>query len=296
MGHRPGVPGRSPRQEATRVKTYAPKPEHIERRWYVVDASGQVLGRVASEVAALLRGKHKPIFAPHMDTGDHVIVINADKVTLTGGKETKKVAYRHSGYPGGIRATRYDELLATRPVYAVEKAVKGMLPKNRLGRSMVRKLHVVAGADHPHGSQQPVAYTIGQPPAWQGLPQPLKSRHLTTPTTRRATATQDAATGVPATEEGAATKTTPEKTAAMKPTAAADGAKKTTAKKTTAKKTTAKKTTAKKTTAKKTTAKKTTAKKTTAKKTTAKKTATRKPAAKKSSAKKTTARGPSKED
>jgi large subunit ribosomal protein L13 len=249
------------------VKTYAPKPEHIERRWYVVDASGQVLGRLASEVAALLRGKHKPIYAPHMDTGDHVIVINADQVTLTGGKEAKKIAYRHSGYPGGIRATRYDELLATRPVYAVEKAIKGMLPKNRLGRSMFGKLHVVAGADHPHGSQQPVDYTIGQPPAWQGLPQPLKSRHLTKPTPRRTTPTTEPAAEAAETDESVRTATP----ATEEPTAKKSDAKKSTAKKSVAKKSTAKKSAAKKTTAKKTTAKKTTAKKTTAKKTTAKK-------------------------
>src|SRR5919108_4357498 len=106
------------------MKTYAPKPEHIQRRWYVVDATGQVLGRLASEVASVLRGKHKPMFAPHMDTGDHVIVVNADKVELTGEKAGKKVAYRHSGFPGGIRAVRYTELLANRPAQAVEKAVR----------------------------------------------------------------------------------------------------------------------------------------------------------------------------
>jgi large subunit ribosomal protein L13 len=154
------------------MKTYSPKPEHIERRWYVIDASGKVLGRVASEAAALLRGKHKPIFAPHMDVGDHVIIVNADKVELTGGKELKKFAYRHSGYPGGITATRYDDLMRNRPVFAVEKAIRGMLPKNRLGRSMIRKLHVVPGPEHPHAAQQPEAYTLGQPPMWQGLPAP----------------------------------------------------------------------------------------------------------------------------
>ena len=163
------------------MKTYSPKPEHIERRWYVIDAGDKVLGRVASEAAALLRGKHKPIFAPHMDTGDHVIVVNADKVVLTGGKEMKKFAYRHSGYPGGITATRYDDLMATRPVFAVEKAIKGMLPKNRLGRAMIRKLHVLGGPDHPHEAQLPVAYTLGQPPVWEGLPErpvaELKPRH-----------------------------------------------------------------------------------------------------------------------
>jgi large subunit ribosomal protein L13 len=270
------------------MKTYSPKPEHIERRWYVVDAADQVLGRLASEVAALLRGKHKPIFAPHMDTGDHVIVINADKVTLTGGKELKKVSYRHSGYPGGISGVRYDVLLADRPVFAVEKAIRGMLPKNRLGRSMIRKLHVVAGAEHPHGAQKPVGYTFGKPPKWEGLPTPkgneLKTRHLTgadikEPGTKPKDAKPEAGTTVPEPTPGesAAKASTAKKSTAKKTTAKKATAKKTTAKKTSAKKTTAKKTTAEKTTAKKATAKKATAKKTTAKKTTAKK-ATTKPA------------------
>src|SRR2546430_11667297 len=143
------------------MKTYSPKPEHIERSWYVVDASGQVLGRLASEVATLLRGKHKPIFAPHMDTGDHVVVINADKVELSGNKAQDKFAYRHSGYPGGIKGVRYADLLATRPVAAVEKAVRGMLPKNRLGRQQIKKLHVVAGAGHPHAAQKTVQLAGG---------------------------------------------------------------------------------------------------------------------------------------
>ncbi len=244
------------------MKTYSPKPEHIERRWYVVDASGRVLGRVASEVAALLRGKHKPIFAPHMDTGDHVIVINADKVELTGGKELKKVAYRHSGYPGGITGVRYDELLATRPVFAVEKAVRGMLPKNRLGRAMIRKLHVVAGSEHPHGAQRPVDYTFGQPPMWEGLPGPAVKDRKGSPEEKDEPRSEPAATAASAkkttAKEPAAKKPTAKKTTAKKPTATA---KKPTA---TAKKTTAKK----KPTAKKPTA---TAKKTTAKKPTAKK-------------------------
>jgi large subunit ribosomal protein L13 len=152
------------------MKTYSPKPEHIERTWYVVDASGVVLGRLASEVAAILRGKHKPMFAPHMDTGDHVIVINAGKIEMTGGKEAKKVAYRHSGYPGGIKGVGYTRLLAEKPHVAVEKAIRGMLPKNRLGRQMIKKLHVVAGPEHPHQAQKPVPYTLGQPPVWEGLP------------------------------------------------------------------------------------------------------------------------------
>ena len=253
------------------MKTYSPKPEHIERRWYVIDAGDQVLGRVASEAAALLRGKHKPIFAPHMDTGDHVIIVNADKVVLTGGKETKKFAYRHSGYPGGIRSTRYDVLMSTRPVFAVEKAVRGMLPKNRLGRSMIRKLHVVGGAEHPHEAQQPVTYTLGRPPMWEGLPTAagLKPRHRTPGAAPRGTEADEVA-GEPASEAAApASETTAKKSAA----------KKSTAKKTTAKKSTAKKSTAKKTAAKKSTAnKKSTAKKSTAKRSTAKKAAPKKKA------------------
>jgi large subunit ribosomal protein L13 len=152
------------------MKTYSPKPEHIERRWYVVDAGGHVLGRVASEVATILRGKHKPMFAPHMDTGDHVVVVNADKIELTGNKGEDKYAYRHSGYPGGITAVRYKDLMATRPVAAVEKAVRGMLPKNSLGRQMIKKLHVVPGPEHPHAAQSPVALALGERPAWDGLP------------------------------------------------------------------------------------------------------------------------------
>src|SRR5438270_8456261 len=113
MGRRPSRPTLS------RMKTYSPRPQHIEHRWYVMDASGAVLGRLASEVATILRGKHKPIFAPHMDTGDHVVIVNADKIELTGGKEMKKIAYRHSGYPGGITATRYDRLMTERPVFVV---------------------------------------------------------------------------------------------------------------------------------------------------------------------------------
>ena len=131
------------------------KTEHIERRWYVIDAGEQVLGRVATEAAVVLRGKHKPIFAPHMDVGDNLIIINAAKVVLTGGKETKKVAWRHSGHPGGITGTLYEDLLEKRPAFVVEKAVRGMLPKNTLGRKLFRKLKVYAGPAHPHAAQQP---------------------------------------------------------------------------------------------------------------------------------------------
>jgi large subunit ribosomal protein L13 len=152
------------------MKTYSPKPEHIERRWYVVDASGVVLGRLASEVATILRGKHKPMYAPHMDTGDHVVVVNADKIELTGNKGEDKYAYRHSGFPGGVTAVKYKDLMARRPVAAVEKAVRGMLPKNTLGRQMLKKLHVVPGPEHPHQAQAPVALALGDRPAWDGLP------------------------------------------------------------------------------------------------------------------------------
>jgi large subunit ribosomal protein L13 len=156
------------------MKTYAPSPRDIERRWYVIDADGAVLGRLASEVAGILRGKHKPIFAPHADTGDNVIVVNARGIRLTGGKETKKVAYRHSGYPGGLTAIDYATLLEERPVKAVEKAVRGMLPKNRLGRAMIGKLRVYEGTEHPHGPQKPARLALGEVPAWDGLPTPAE--------------------------------------------------------------------------------------------------------------------------
>jgi large subunit ribosomal protein L13 len=162
----------SPGADLSTLKTYSPKPEHVRRRWYVLDADRQVLGRVATEAAHILRGKHKPIYAPHVDVGDHVIIVNAAKVVLTGGKESKKVAYRHSGHPGGITATVYADLLARRPAFAVEKAVRGMLPKNRLGRAMIKKLHVEPGPEHRHQAQRPEAWTIGERPVWEGLPAP----------------------------------------------------------------------------------------------------------------------------
>jgi large subunit ribosomal protein L13 len=156
----------------TATKTFSPKPRDIERKWFVVDADGAVLGRLASEVAKVLRGKHKPIFAPHADTGDHVIVVNARGVRLTAGKEQKKVWYRHSGYPGGLREIGYERLLAERPATAVEKAIKGMLPKNRLGRQMFKKLAVYEGPEHPHQAQKPMPLAIGEVPRWEGLPVP----------------------------------------------------------------------------------------------------------------------------
>jgi large subunit ribosomal protein L13 len=146
------------------VRTFSPKSDDITRQWHVVDASGVVLGRLASQVAVLLRGKHKPIFAPHVDTGDFVIIINADKVELSGNKLEQKLAYRHSGYPGGLRSVGYGELMEKHPERAVEKAVRGMLPKNSLGRKTLRKLKVYAGPDHPHQAQQPAPFEITQVP------------------------------------------------------------------------------------------------------------------------------------
>lgn len=144
------------------TRTYSPKADEIQRDWLVIDATDIVLGRLASHVAALLRGKHKPTFAPHMDMGDFVIVVNAEKIALTGSKLQKKIAYRHSGYPGGITATGYVEMLEKHPTRAVEKAVRGMLPKTSLGRAQFGKLKVYAGAEHPHAAQQPKPYTITQ--------------------------------------------------------------------------------------------------------------------------------------
>jgi len=144
------------------VRTYSPKPGDVTRQWHVIDAQDIVLGRLATTAASLLRGKHKPIYAPHVDTGDFVIIINADKVHLSGNKRTQKMAYRHSGYPGGLRSVRYDDLLANNPEKAVEKAVKGMLPKNTLGRQMLSKLKVYKGDVHPHAAQQPVPFEITQ--------------------------------------------------------------------------------------------------------------------------------------
>ena len=144
------------------MRTYTPKPGDVEKNWYVIDATDVVLGRLAAQAAALLRGKHKPRFAPHADCGDYVIIINADKVVLTHGKADRKFAYRHSGYPGGLTATPYRELLATRPERAVEKAVKGMVPHTRLGRAQLKKLRVSAGGEPPHASQNPQAFEITQ--------------------------------------------------------------------------------------------------------------------------------------
>ncbi|TMR29991.1 50S ribosomal protein L13 [Actinomadura geliboluensis] len=144
------------------MRTYTPKPADVQRQWYVIDATDVVLGRLASQVAQLLRGKHKPIYAPHLDTGDFVVIVNAEKVALSGNKLEQKRAYRHSGYPGGLRSVTYADLLAKHPERAVEKAIKGMLPKNSLGRKMFGKVKVYAGPDHPHQAQKPVPFEITQ--------------------------------------------------------------------------------------------------------------------------------------
>jgi large subunit ribosomal protein L13 len=144
------------------VRTFSPKQGDVQRQWHVIDATDVVLGRLATHTATLLRGKHKPIFAPHVDTGDFVVIVNAGKVALTGNKRQTKIAYRHSGYPGGLKRVRYDELLESRPERAVELAVKGMLPKNTLGRQMLKKLKVYAGPEHPHAAQQPTPFEITQ--------------------------------------------------------------------------------------------------------------------------------------
>ncbi|WP_396643139.1 50S ribosomal protein L13 [Microbacterium sp.] len=144
------------------TRTYTPKAGEIQREWLIIDATDVVLGRLASHAAALLRGKHKPTFANHMDTGDFVIIINADKVALTGQKLEKKKAYRHSGYPGGLKSVTYGELMDKNPERAVEKAIRGMLPKNSIGRAQLGKLKVYRGAEHPHAAQQPKTYTLDQ--------------------------------------------------------------------------------------------------------------------------------------
>ncbi len=142
------------------MKTYAPKAQEVERDWFLVDAEGMTLGRMATEVARILRGKHKPTFAPYLDTGDHVVIINADKIVLSSNKAEAKQVYRHSGYPGGLKAESYGNYLARRPADAVRKSIVGMLPKNRLGRQQARKLKIYAGPTHPHSAQKPAPLDI----------------------------------------------------------------------------------------------------------------------------------------
>ena len=144
------------------VSTYSPKPGEVTRKWHVIDAEDVVLGRLAVTAATLLRGKHKAQFAPHVDTGDFVVVVNASKIALTGNKRNDKLAYRHSGRPGGLKAVPYGELLDSDPRKAVERAVWGMLPKNKLSRQMIKKLKVYSGPEHPHAAQKPQPYQITQ--------------------------------------------------------------------------------------------------------------------------------------
>ena len=234
------------------MKTYSPKPRDIERRWYVLDASGAVLGRLATQAASILRGKHKPIYAPHADTGDHVIVVNAKDVTLSGGKENKKVAYHHSGHPGGLTETVYSRLLANKPAFAVEKAIKGMLPHNRLGRQMAGKLRVYAGADHRHQAQKPQPLGLGEVPKWDGLPAP----EATAPAAPEPNAPADKRSTAKRTSAKASAASPAKKTRAKRSTAKANSAKKTPAKRTTAKRTAASSSAKKKTTTRRTTKKK----------------------------------------
>ncbi len=142
------------------MKTYSAKPLEVERKWYVIDAEDQILGRLATVVANILRGKNKPNFTPHVDTGDFVVIINADKIQVSGKKETDKKYYRHSGYPGGLKVRTFRELMEKDPTKAIEKAVKGMLPHNTLGGEQFNKLKVYAGPEHPHAAQQPVVYEM----------------------------------------------------------------------------------------------------------------------------------------
>ncbi len=229
------------------MKTYSPKPEHIVRRWYVIDASGLVLGRLASEVAAILRGKHKPIFAPHMDVGDNVIVVNASQIELTGGKEVQedlvsplRLPRRHQGDPLRHAPRRPS------PTFVIEKAVRGMLPKNSLGRSMIKKLHVVAGAEHPHQAQQPVPYTLGQPPVWEGLPekQPRPTRKARDGSHTREAGGEEARRQ--AQDDGQERREVTRQEVRRQEAAGAQAGAPRPAKKTTARKTTARKSTAKK--------------------------------------------------
>lgn len=137
------------------MKTFSPTPADIKRDWYVVDAENKILGRLAAQIAHRLRGKHKPEFAPHMDNGDFIVVVNCEKIAVTGKKMSDKMYYRHTGYPGGLKETNLEKMLARKPQFVLEAAVRGMLPKNRLGRAMLKKLKVYAGSEHPHAAQQP---------------------------------------------------------------------------------------------------------------------------------------------
>ena len=143
------------------MKTFSAKPAEVRRDWYVVDASGKTLGRLSTEIARRLRGKHKPVYTPHVDTGDYIVVVNAEKIRVTGNKLKQKKHYTHSGYSGGLREISYEKLLEQKPEFPVRKAVRGMLPKNRLGRKLLKKLKVYAGPDHPHTAQTPQPFELG---------------------------------------------------------------------------------------------------------------------------------------
>jgi len=142
------------------MKTFSAKSETVQREWLLVDATDKTLGRLATEIASRLRGKHKPVYTPHVDTGDYIVVVNADKVKVTGGKASSKMYYRHSGYPGGLKSMNFEDLMGHKPTDALELAVKGMLPKNPLGRQMFTKLKVYAGSEHPHAAQQPQVLSL----------------------------------------------------------------------------------------------------------------------------------------
>ena len=142
------------------MSTFMANSANVERKWYVIDGDGVVLGRLASQVALMLRGKHKPTFTPHVDTGDFIIVINTDKIALTGNKPEQKIYYHHTGYPGGLKETKYADLMAKKSEFALKKAVRGMLPKGPLGNKMLKKLKVYAGAEHPHAAQQPEVFEM----------------------------------------------------------------------------------------------------------------------------------------
>ena len=181
------------------MRTYTPRASEIERTWYVVDAEGLTLGRMSTEVARVLRGKHKATFTPHIDTGDHVIIVNADKVVLTSGKAEKKMVHRHTGYPGGIRSTTYADELDTKPADAVRRTVRGMIPKNRLGRQQLKKLKVYAGPEHPHSAQkpQPLASTLPEP-VRNGVPTSCLSRSSSPPVAASAPSPASASVRAPA--------------------------------------------------------------------------------------------------
>ena len=157
------------------MKTHQVTPDQIVRRWYLVDAEDQTLGRLASRVAQILRGKHKPIYTPYLDTGDHVLVVNAEKIRLTGKKIDQKRYYRHSGYPGGLKETSVQQMLDSHPERVVELAVRGMMPKGKLGRAMIRKLRVYAGPEHPHRAQQPVSIDLSAWPPQNQVAEPAES-------------------------------------------------------------------------------------------------------------------------